>query len=56
MQRPRVDFDPLLDPFRLKHLVFRSRIMSTSHASGLAEDGLSGERYQLYHEAVAGYH
>ena len=45
--------DPLLQPFRLKHLVFRNRIMSTSHASGLAEDGLPGERYRLYHEAKA---
>lgn len=45
--------DPLLEPFRLKHLVFRNRIMSTSHASGLAEDGLPGERYQLYHETKA---
>ena len=45
--------DPLLEPFRLKHLVFRNRIMSTSHASGLAEDGLPRERYQLYHEAKA---
>ena len=45
--------DPLLRPFRLKHLTLRNRIMSTSHASGLAEGGMPGERYQRYHEAKA---
>ena len=41
--------DPLLEPFRLKHLVLRNRIMSTSHACGLEEGGLALERYQAYH-------
>ena len=45
--------DPLLRPFRLKHLVLRNRIMSTSHACGLAEDGMPSERYLRYHEAKA---
>ena len=45
--------DPLLRPFRLKHLTFRNRIMSTSHACGLAEGGLPAERYRRYHEAKA---
>ena len=45
--------DPLLTPFRLKHLEFRNRIMSTSHACGLAEDGMPADRYQSYHEAKA---
>ena len=45
--------DPLLQPFRLKHLTLRNRIMSTSHASGLTEGGLPGERYQRYHEEKA---
>ena len=45
--------DPLLHPFTLKHLTFRNRIMSTSHACGLAEDGMPAERYQRYHEAKA---
>ena len=45
--------DPLLQPFRLKHLTFRNRIMSTSHACGLAEGGMPAERYQRYHEAKA---
>ena len=45
--------DPLLQPFRLKHLTLKNRIMSTSHASGLVEDGMPHERYQRYHEAKA---
>ena len=45
--------DPLLRPFSLKHLTFRNRIMSTSHACGLAEGGMPAERYQRYHEAKA---
>ena len=45
--------DPLLQPFRLKHLVLRNRIMSTSHACGLADGGMPSERYQRYHEAKA---
>ncbi|MDD9990261.1 MAG: NADH:flavin oxidoreductase [Rhodospirillales bacterium] len=45
--------DPLLQPFRLKHLTLKNRIMSTSHASGLVDGGMPGERYQRYHEAKA---
>jgi len=45
--------DPLLQPFNLKHLTLKNRIMSTSHASGLDEDEMPKERYQLYHEEKA---
>lgn len=45
--------DPLLQPFQLKHLTMRNRIMSTSHAPSYAEDGKPGLRYQLYHEEKA---
>ncbi len=45
--------DPLLQPFRLKHLTLRNRIMSTSHASALDVDGMPKERYQRYHEEKA---
>ena len=45
--------DPLLQPFRLKRLVLRNRVMGTSYACGLEEDGLPGERYQRYHEEKA---
>ncbi|HXQ42346.1 MAG TPA: NADH:flavin oxidoreductase [Candidatus Udaeobacter sp.] len=47
------DHEALLQPFRLKHLQLRNRIMSTAHAPGFAEDGMPGERYQLYHEEKA---
>lgn len=45
--------DPLLQPLRLKHLTFRNRIMSTSHACGLEEGGMPQARYQRYHEEKA---
>ena len=41
--------DPLLQPYRLKHLVLRNRIMSTSHEPSYGEDGMPTERYALYH-------
>ena len=45
--------DPLLQPFQLKHLRLRNRILSTSHAPAYVVDGKPQERYQLYHEAKA---
>ena len=45
--------DPLLQPFRLKHLTLRNRIVGTAHAPSYAEDGMPKERYQLYHEEKA---
>ncbi len=41
--------DPLLQPYRLKHLVLRNRIMSTSHEPAYSDDGLPKDRYRLYH-------
>lgn len=52
MLAPRTN-DPLLTPFRLKGLVLRNRIVSTSHASMLDDAGVPGERYQAYHEEKA---
>lgn len=45
--------DPLLQPFQLKHLTLRNRIISTSHEPAYTEDGLPKERYRLYHEEKA---
>ena len=45
--------DPLLQPFRLKHLTLKNRVMSTAHAPSYVEDGLPQLRYQLYHEEKA---
>ena len=41
--------DPLLQPFQLKHLTLRNRIMSTSHEPAYSENGMPTERYRLYH-------
>ena len=41
--------DPLLQPFQLKHLTLRNRIMTTSHEPAYPEDGLPKDRYRLYH-------
>jgi N-methyl-L-proline demethylase len=41
--------DPLLQPFQLKHLTLRNRVMSTSHEPAYSEDGMPKERYRLYH-------
>lgn len=45
--------DPLLQPYRLRHLVLRNRVLSTAHEPAYAEDGMPGERYRLYHEEKA---
>ena len=45
--------DPLLQPFTIKHLTLKNRIMSTSHAISYGEDSMPQERYQLYHEEKA---
>jgi 2,4-dienoyl-CoA reductase-like NADH-dependent reductase (Old Yellow Enzyme family) len=41
--------DPLLQPFTLKHLTFRNRLLSTAHEPAYTEDGLPKDRYRLYH-------
>ena len=41
--------DPLLQPFRLKHLTLRNRVMSTAHEPAYSEDGMPKQRYRLYH-------
>lgn len=45
--------DPLLQPYRLKHLTLRNRIMSTAHEPAYSEDGMPTERYRLYHAEKA---
>ncbi len=41
--------DPLLQPYTLKHLTFRNRIMTTSHEPAYAEDGMPKALYRAYH-------
>ncbi len=45
--------DPLLQPFTLRHLTLRNRVMSTAHAPAYVVDGMPRERYRLYHEEKA---
>ena len=41
--------DPLLQPFQLKHLTIRNRLMSTAHEPAYTHDGMPKDRYRLYH-------
>jgi len=41
--------DPLLQPYRLRHLRLRNRLMSTAHEPAYSEDGMPKDRYRLYH-------
>ncbi|UWR59716.1 NADH:flavin oxidoreductase [Phaeobacter inhibens] len=41
--------DPLLQPYQLKHLTLRNRIMTTSHEPAYPEEGMPKERYAAYH-------
>jgi 2,4-dienoyl-CoA reductase-like NADH-dependent reductase (Old Yellow Enzyme family)/thioredoxin reductase len=40
--------DPLLEPYQLKHLTLKNRIMTTSHEPAYAEEGMPKERYRAY--------
>lgn len=41
--------DPLLQPYALRHLTLKNRIMTTSHEPAYAEDGMPKDRYRAYH-------
>uniref|UniRef100_UPI0035AE3268 oxidoreductase n=1 Tax=Paenirhodobacter enshiensis TaxID=1105367 RepID=UPI0035AE3268 len=41
--------DPLLQPFQLRHLTLRNRILLTSHEPAYTEDGMPKSRYRAYH-------
>ncbi|MCG3268095.1 NADH:flavin oxidoreductase [Yoonia sp. I 8.24] len=41
--------DPLLQPYQLKHLTLKNRIMTTSHEPAYPEDGMPKDRYTAYH-------
>ena len=45
--------DPLLQPYQLRHLTLRNRLMSTSHEPFYSEDGMPKDRYRLYHREKA---
>ena len=39
-QEAKMSTDPLLQPYQLKHLTLRNRIMTTSHEPAYPEDGM----------------
>ena len=41
--------DPLLQPYTLKHLTLRNRIMTTAHEPAYPEEGMPKARYRAYH-------
>ncbi|KIN73052.1 NADH:flavin oxidoreductase [Sulfitobacter guttiformis] len=41
--------DPLLQPFQLKHLTLKNRIMTTSHEPAYPVEGMPTDRYRAYH-------
>ena len=41
--------DPLLQPYQLRHLTLRNRLMITAHEPAYAEDGMPKARYRAYH-------
>ena len=45
--------DPLLEPYQLKHLQLKNRIMITSHEPAYPQDGMPKQRYRAYHEERA---
>ena len=47
--------DPLLQPYQLRHLTLRNRIMTTSHEPAYPEEGMPKARYRAYHVARAAY-
>jgi 2,4-dienoyl-CoA reductase-like NADH-dependent reductase (Old Yellow Enzyme family)/thioredoxin reductase len=41
--------DPLLQPYKLRHLTLRNRLMMTAHEPAYPEDGMPKARYRAYH-------
>lgn len=41
--------DPLLQPYQLKHLALRNRIMTSAHEPAYPEEGMPKQRYRAYH-------
>ncbi|WP_309622962.1 NADH:flavin oxidoreductase [Novosphingobium sp.] len=41
--------DPLLQPYQLKHLTLRNRVILTAHEPAYPEDGMPKGRYRAYH-------
>ena len=46
---PSASDDPLLQPFRIKNVELRNRVMSSAHEPAYADNGMPTDRYRLYH-------
>ena len=46
---PTPSSDPLLQPYQLKNLTLKNRIMTTAHEPAYPEDGMPKQRYAAYH-------
>jgi len=44
-----MSLDPLLQPYQLKHLTLRNRIIVTAHEPAYPEEGMPKARYRAYH-------
>ncbi|EGD57971.1 putative flavoprotein oxidoreductase [Novosphingobium nitrogenifigens DSM 19370] len=44
-----MSLDPLLQPYSIKHLTLRNRIITTAHEPAYSDDGLPTDRYRAYH-------
>ena len=43
-----MDNDPLLKPYKIKHLELKNRLMTSAHEPSYAEEGLPKDKYRLY--------
>ena len=50
---PSTSGDPLLQPYTLKNLTLKNRVMSSSHEPAYGHDGMPKEKYRLYHAEKA---
>src|SRR3546814_9125701 len=41
--------DPLLQPYKIKHLTLKNRIMTTAHEPAYPVDGMPKDLYRAYH-------
>ena len=41
--------DPLLRPYKIKHLEIKNRLMTSAHEPSYADNGMPKERYRNYH-------
>ena len=49
LERTTMSSDPLLQPYKIKHLTLRNRIMTTAHEPAYPIDGMPQALYRTYH-------